>query len=190
MSDMDLFTEQLLLCVCVCVCVCVCCRRCILRGSSLLPSSLMWPAWESWSLRSSQVTEHLSSGLKVKVCLFCLVICVYKHAWNIMSLTVCNMSCAYVLYMYKYACILIHMYLRMHILPNMFIHTRVCVSIQLRGTTGWLYCRTAPGGANRAAPWALAPLWPRTTRAIWSSEGYAPNFILLSPQIKSSSTKT
>ena len=51
---------------------------CILRGSFQLPSSLMWPVLESWSLRSSQTTEHLSSELKVKVCPISLVIFVSK----------------------------------------------------------------------------------------------------------------
>lgn len=54
----------------------VVCRRYILRGPSQQPSSPMWAVWGSSSLRSPQTTEHLSSGLKVKVCLYCRIICV------------------------------------------------------------------------------------------------------------------
>lgn len=107
MLDMDMFNS-----VAVAVCVClVCCRRYIPRGSSQQPSSLMLQAWESWSLRLPQTTEHLSSGLKVKVCLFCLVIsvCVY--------IVICHLHMSYV-------CTNIHV--------SRFIYICACIFYKLR----------------------------------------------------------
>lgn len=69
------------------------------------------------------------------------------------------------------------------------VMTCLYISVQLRGMTGWLYCRTAPGGATHTAPSALTPLWILTTKAIWSSEGCAPNYTPSSPQTKCFSTR-
>lgn len=147
----------------------------------------MWPVWGSWSLRSSQTTEHSSSGRKVKVCLFCFGH-VQKDACYCSkdTMCICLMHVQYPRCMFT-----IHISLFVYLNKRVpFIHTCVCTSTQLRETTGWLYCRTAPGGAIIAAPWTPAHLCPQSFKDIWSSGGYAPNFILLWPQKKYSSTKT
>lgn len=56
-----------------------CCRRYILRGSSLRLLLLMWPVLGSWSLRSPQITGHLSSGLTVMVWIYFPHLNIYMH---------------------------------------------------------------------------------------------------------------
>lgn len=67
--------------------VVLCCRRCIPRGLSQQPLSLMCLAWGSWSLRLPQTIGHLSSELKMKVCFISFLCHICDHIY--ISILIC-----------------------------------------------------------------------------------------------------
>lgn len=97
----------------------------------------MWSVWESWSLKSSQTIVHSSSGLKLKVCLFCPVICMFGCSYTkILYVTVCVWYALCLCLMHAHICMYLGANRLLHACFNAFICAHVwfciyCVSLHV-----------------------------------------------------------
>ena len=121
--------------------VAVCYRKCILKGWSQRHSSLMWSVWESWSLRSSQTTVRSSSGLKLKVCLFCPVIYLYGCTYRKNTIYYCLWYAFCLCLTHTQMCMYLHIDSNrlFHACFNAFICTHVwfCICCFIAPTSSW-----------------------------------------------------